>query len=48
MEHLEPNSLNAKKSKEDLNVGDIFLTANGYMKVNCLIPLTLIPLITQR
>jgi hypothetical protein len=48
MGYLDPNSLNAKKSKEDLNVGDIFLTANGYMKVNCPTPLTLIPLIPRR
>ena len=48
MGSLEPNSLNPKKSDDDLKLGDIFLTVNGYMKVSCLRPLTLISLVSWR
>jgi hypothetical protein len=48
MGYIETNSLKPKKSITHLNVGDIFLTFNGYMKVNCLTPLTLIPLVVRR
>jgi len=45
MGNLNSNSLNPKKSTLDLKLGDIFLTSNRYMKVSCLRPLTLIPLV---
>ena len=48
MGYLVPNSFSPKKSKENINVGDIFLTFNGYMKVSCLRPLTLVSLIPWR
>lgn len=46
MGNLDPNSLNPKKSTLDLKLGDIFLTSSGYMKISCLRPLTLVPLVS--
>ena len=46
MGYLNPNSLTSKKSKDNLSLGDILLTSNGYMKVSCLRPLTLVQLIS--
>ena len=46
MGYLNPNSLTPKKSKDNLSLGDILLTSNGYMKVSCLRPLTLAQLIS--
>jgi hypothetical protein len=45
MGYLNPNSLIPKKSKCNLSLGDILLTSNGYMKVSCLRPLTLVSLV---
>jgi len=48
MRYIDPNSFSPKKSKENINVGDIFLTFNGYMKVSCLRALTLVSVIPGR
>lgn len=48
MGYIDANSLMPKKLMPDLKVCDIFLAANDYMKVNCLTPLTLVPLVPRR
>jgi len=44
MGDLNPNLLNPNKSA--LEIRGYFLTSNIYMKVSCLRPLTLVPLVS--
>lgn len=43
MGQIADNSLKPKKSEEHIKLGDVYLTANGYMKVINLNPLRLVP-----